>query len=881
MSSLSRLDTRDLPQINEDDDVFQQLSPTSAARLRKSNLGSSTDADEAGTMLRAVQATSRYFNNWASDEIEELAHGLAINHFEKDEVILQAGEEGSWVGLLLEGDLAVKINGTEVAVFTPGVFVGEMCLWFGGTRQGDVVAKTSGVIATVLFAELREWTYERPQLSFRLLKACGQQSIHNYIAFRKRQQGLPDDHPPITAMPNVSAGEISAGWNKLCAHLKRSDSRLSDATLALLFDACTVRRFKQGQVLVREGDKVNFVLMLLEGKIAANVPQPGVYAAPELVCEFGFFEEDDFRGKLEISAVSDGIAAVMAYEDMQRFLCVAPDLLYSMVVSLGQAAMSHAQGKDADGELDARASTRRPTPVKAASGAAMETFYRKRLETERSGASKKKEKDDVERKLLEGKSKDWSTRCLKAEKELKVVAAQAEKLRQENERLKRERARDAKLASDNVALTKMLADANRQGELEQKEGRLLDAFRAKSNALGAEVADAKLELEQARLEAGRVTAEKLRLERMLNDSQRFLVDDELKLSAARTEAARDREELRAARKKIAAHDAVLEDLENELAQLRRELESGNHEMQRHKTSLDERRRRSLANKSTSLFALKLGSQAALTQPKTMAGVAALQEKANQLADDNAQLAERQQALESSNEAMADRAVQMGEERRQLEKQLGMADELLEPAIAGMRRLQRERATLEQRIAQLGAANGEEAKLRGQLARLSLRAHDGLVAMHAELARLAGPPPPGGFNLVQTVSNAAELTRRTLQEMQDHAPFASPKAPPLLEQLRLFTELAGAAEQQQQQPKQPKQPKQTGAPAYVVVPDAASLAPSPRSRAGVPLQPLPRLRSLRPSTPRDEAGPPRVQLGTPRGLAVPSPRAAALMARGAS
>lgn len=89
---------------------------------------------------------------------------MSILKFEEGEVILQEGETGTWLGLLLTGALEVELNGASVKRINPGLFIGEMILWSGGVRQATVKATRDGYISTMLMSELHEMSLVNPQV---------------------------------------------------------------------------------------------------------------------------------------------------------------------------------------------------------------------------------------------------------------------------------------------------------------------------------------------------------------------------------------------------------------------------------------------------------------------------------------------------------------------------------------------------------------------------------------------------------------------------------------------------------------------------------------------------------------------------------------------
>ena len=112
--------------------------------------------DDGARLLVEAQANSQYFRGFLQD-IDVLTKALSIVHFDPAETILQEGEPGTWVGLLLSGSLEVIVGGKCLRVMQPGDFVGEMILWFGGVRQGTVRGGAEGgVVGSVLVSELHE-----------------------------------------------------------------------------------------------------------------------------------------------------------------------------------------------------------------------------------------------------------------------------------------------------------------------------------------------------------------------------------------------------------------------------------------------------------------------------------------------------------------------------------------------------------------------------------------------------------------------------------------------------------------------------------------------------------------------------------------------------
>ena len=55
------------------------------------------------------------FSDFSSNTIEKLYEICDIIPFRENDTIVQQGEEASWVGFLIEGDLSIIVSGREVA----------------------------------------------------------------------------------------------------------------------------------------------------------------------------------------------------------------------------------------------------------------------------------------------------------------------------------------------------------------------------------------------------------------------------------------------------------------------------------------------------------------------------------------------------------------------------------------------------------------------------------------------------------------------------------------------------------------------------------------------------------------------------------------------
>lgn len=98
-------------------------------------------ASTVGDFLRALEV----FKHLGTDSIEQLAHQVREESFQKSAYIIRAGESGDCMYVIREGEVQIPIASSTVGgsyriTLGPGQIIGEMALLTGEPRFNDVVA---------------------------------------------------------------------------------------------------------------------------------------------------------------------------------------------------------------------------------------------------------------------------------------------------------------------------------------------------------------------------------------------------------------------------------------------------------------------------------------------------------------------------------------------------------------------------------------------------------------------------------------------------------------------------------------------------------------------------------------------------------------------
>lgn len=111
------------------------------------------------------------FSDLERPQLQAVAHTMSEESFPAGQRILRQGFSGSGFFLILDGEVAVRVNGDDIARLGKGDFFGEISLLLGEPPIADIVA--SGPVQALQLAgpDLREFLLAYPPVMYRMLQA--------------------------------------------------------------------------------------------------------------------------------------------------------------------------------------------------------------------------------------------------------------------------------------------------------------------------------------------------------------------------------------------------------------------------------------------------------------------------------------------------------------------------------------------------------------------------------------------------------------------------------------------------------------------------------------------------------------------------------------
>lgn len=116
------------------------------------------------------------FSFLSTQEMEELFPYLDLREWQSGEIVLKSGDPGDFMGFLLEGKLAVRLEGMFpdkfilVAVLEPGSLVGEISAVVGGRRHATVVASEGSRMLVLTQKNMELMLQQAPTLGLKLFR---------------------------------------------------------------------------------------------------------------------------------------------------------------------------------------------------------------------------------------------------------------------------------------------------------------------------------------------------------------------------------------------------------------------------------------------------------------------------------------------------------------------------------------------------------------------------------------------------------------------------------------------------------------------------------------------------------------------------------------
>ncbi len=116
-------------------------------------------------------ASLALFSDLDRPQLQAVAHTMSEESFPAGQRILRQGFSGGGFFVILEGEVAVRVDGTDVARLGKGDFFGEISLLLGEPPIADITATTPVQALQLAGPDLRDFLLVNPTVMYRMLQA--------------------------------------------------------------------------------------------------------------------------------------------------------------------------------------------------------------------------------------------------------------------------------------------------------------------------------------------------------------------------------------------------------------------------------------------------------------------------------------------------------------------------------------------------------------------------------------------------------------------------------------------------------------------------------------------------------------------------------------
>jgi CRP-like cAMP-binding protein len=148
---------------------------------------------------------SHLFDALSSEEVLLFAESALVRPFAPGETAVQQGDPGSSLFFVLQGEMAVEVDGREVARMEQGRMFGEMSLLTGEPRRATVRACTEVLLAELPKEAIAELMDRNEKLMERLSEALTRHRTASREQLDRRPDEIAAERSPVEYLKRLKA----------------------------------------------------------------------------------------------------------------------------------------------------------------------------------------------------------------------------------------------------------------------------------------------------------------------------------------------------------------------------------------------------------------------------------------------------------------------------------------------------------------------------------------------------------------------------------------------------------------------------------------------------------------------------------------------------
>jgi len=168
--------------------VLSHLSYTGMKLITKDSLFPTEQSYfQFGFDKKLILMHNELFSHFIKKEIDQLSQKIKVFSVSKDDVLIQQSESGESMFLVVEGLLQVsmttdKNEKIDLALLSPGAYLGEMSLFTGEPRSASVKAISDSIVCEIKKEDIHDILKNRKELAEEISNTIAERKIMNIKA---------------------------------------------------------------------------------------------------------------------------------------------------------------------------------------------------------------------------------------------------------------------------------------------------------------------------------------------------------------------------------------------------------------------------------------------------------------------------------------------------------------------------------------------------------------------------------------------------------------------------------------------------------------------------------------------------------------------------
>ncbi|NEP13389.1 MAG: methylglyoxal synthase [Symploca sp. SIO2C1] len=126
------------------------------------------------------------FRSFYTEEVQVISEYFSCHKFFEGQVMMRKGEVGTYLGIIISGEVKIIDDEKVISTLTQGDILGEIALIKSSPRTVDVVAASQGEIAIITFDDIEKLYCQECNIGVKLISVLTESAVQRLLGDKHR-----------------------------------------------------------------------------------------------------------------------------------------------------------------------------------------------------------------------------------------------------------------------------------------------------------------------------------------------------------------------------------------------------------------------------------------------------------------------------------------------------------------------------------------------------------------------------------------------------------------------------------------------------------------------------------------------------------------------